>query len=212
MKNERICIYNDEMYENEVHTGIKYAGRLLQELINSFNAMKFGEVQPNELEKVINNPEALFQERINLNIEVPAGLKRDAYLNMVELPDFTPVNEAWQRFRATGFLDQELYSLENGKIGVNKAEVQRLAESNNLYVAKNSPEHVLSNELQEFIRLINQFDDMTSNGFLDRLYSAGCPIYDILDIQEKPGSYTRMMARFNPHKFRELARKKLVTA
>ncbi len=212
MKKEQICIYKDEAFEKEVVNTLPVAQSALQVLVDEFNrvVMKIptvknsNNVAPGELSVLVSNPRQLFDERC-LSIEVPQGLKRDAYLNMVDLPSLDSLMASHQAFIKIGYTDPGLYELDQGKVQVNSDAVHQLATSRNVYVEKGSPEHHKFKEIQEFIRLLNHFDEITGNGFLDRLMPAGCPIDDILDIKEKPGSYTRKQAIFNPRKFRDLS-------
>ena len=217
MKNERVCIFNDEKYENEVLTGVPYTAELLQDLIIEFNQTvkripaKAPELAANELDRLIADPQGLFDERC-FAIEVPAGLKREAYLKMVDIPDFTPVIEAWQAFNKAGYIDQALYRLEDGKIRVDESKLRELAESRNIYVKPGSPEHQMAEELRHFVKMLNKFDELTPDGFLNWLTKNTCRLNDIIDLVERPGSYTGYMAKFNPAKFRELIKRKPVTA
>ena len=204
--NDKFCIFKDEKFENQVIEGVPYAVGILQEIVKNFNAVtgkipgvKTVPVSPAELSTLIENPEKLYNERLLL-VEVPNGLKREAYLKMMQLPVIKPIFELWVRFKKTGYVNPNLYLLEFEEVPVNEGPLQKLAASRHMYIKKDSDEYQLFKELKQSFDLPVSYSCILStmgtmgglNKYLHKTPTAGF-VFLLEKLQALPGSLYRLL-------------------
>ncbi len=216
MKKEQICIYKDETFEKEVVNTLPVAQSALQVLVDQFNqvtrkipAKNLTDVAPGELSVLVSNPRQLFDERC-LSIEVPQGLKRDAYLNMVDLPSLDSLMASHQAFIKIGYTDPGLYELEAGQVHINESEVTQLAQAQRIYIDRDSREYEIYTELNQLAVLLNKYSEILPVSLVSSRFDS--PFNQIFDNRQVPGTYSRYKYVFSVEKLRDIMNRQRITA
>ncbi|MDD4384560.1 MAG: hypothetical protein PHD06_05210 [Bacteroidales bacterium] len=201
MKTEKVLSYRDEKFELEAINLVSQTTERMQTLVDEFNALKLGDVQPNELEIVIKNPKALYDKRLLL-IEVPKGLSRVKYLELVELPTLALVTNAREALLKLPYcFSFELFNLENGVVKTVAKELTALINSNNVYLTKGSNEHFWVKTAVEACRLLNDLNELTGYQMIDPYKNSLNGFFKIEQISGDQSTYRLLLEREHVLKF-----------
>lgn len=187
MKKTKVLVYRDQQFEAETMQGVTNALETMQSLVDEFNSLKLGNIQPNELEKLVRTPQRVYDERLML-IEVPKGLQRAKYLALMDLPDIAPVMKKRNELLNSPFaMSFELFYLENQTVKVNDKELTNLLNSQNIYLDEGSPAFEFITGLTGFCRFYNELNQLSSFELLNPTN----PLKKWFEVQQIEASYTK---------------------
>lgn len=87
MKKNVVCVYRDENHENEMMKVIATAGQNLQKAVDIFNKITGTTLTPEQFNQFVCNPDKLAEQVIRDNADIPEGLNRDKYADLLQLPE-----------------------------------------------------------------------------------------------------------------------------
>jgi hypothetical protein len=156
MKTKKICVFEDVKVEQALVKEVEQARENLQNLVDRFNELKMGNVQPNEIETLTRRPGDLFEKR-TLSLEVPKSLSRQKYLQLYDLPSLSGVEAARTKALNNRFcMDFHLFRLEGATVGVDSEELQILLDGLKIFVEEGGIELEKVNEYMMLIGIINK--------------------------------------------------------
>jgi hypothetical protein len=161
MEKQQVLVFRDEVFESETLTGVTKTIDLMQAVVNEFNSLNLGNVQPNELERLIRNPQKLYDERLLL-IEIPKGLSRNKYLQLMDLPtpDFV-IKRRNELLNSPWAMEFNLFYLEDGTVKVNDKDLTALINSRNVYMDEKSDSYKFLTGLTDFVRFYNELNELS---------------------------------------------------
>ncbi|MBN1989917.1 MAG: hypothetical protein JW783_11010 [Bacteroidales bacterium] len=152
-----LTIYEDKAFEQKTYKELQEGVIVLQTLVNEFNDLNLGNVEQDELGILIVNPRMLYDQRL-AKIEIPSGFRRDKYLEIMELPSLSNVEQTRRNYKRFEMYGAAFYNLKNGKISVNTTKAKQHAEMHTISINENSPAYEVVKKLIDAIELINSIN------------------------------------------------------
>ncbi|HDP55267.1 MAG TPA: hypothetical protein ENN24_06270 [Bacteroidetes bacterium] len=198
-----MVIYENKQFEEQTYSELNEAANVMQTLVDAFNALNLGDVQPNELGLLAINPQRLYDDRL-AKIEIPQGFRRDKYLEIMELPDLTDVLRAQKLYKRYERYGARFFDFRGGKISVNTAKAKQMAEMHTVSVDESSPAFKPVKRLLEAMQAINEANDMV-NGELIRSYTVNLDglCMELTTVRD----HVHYHAKIKPYKIKELIKK-----
>ena len=161
MKNKKQLVFIDQIFEREAINYVSGACEQLQQLVIEFNKLGLGDCQPNELSELVSNPKKLFDKK-TLSIEIPRGLSRVRYLELMDLPSLAGVlSKRDELLRNPYSMSFELFQLEGGKVSIVDSALSELINAKNIYLSEDEPAFAYVSILNEFIRVYNSLNEIS---------------------------------------------------
>jgi len=173
-------IYRDQLYENKIKTDLENAKPLIQDVLNEWTALDIGS-PPADMFQLMTNSVAVFKNACLQLVELPPasgrfGLKKESYINQLELPDPAQLNKAISMAkRNTLTIVPGLWLVEGDTVVMNETEGEKLINGKTIY--SDDPEKIaLFEDLQKFTDLMNSINERLRGDFAnpyDRDFFAG---------------------------------------
>lgn len=149
---KKIIYWKNEYSLNELSNKLERVRKIIQTIVSKFSDIGIQITDVQQLSGLVDNRRKLIDENLEDLVfskffpETPAGIKRDLYQTMVELPDLSAVKESFEPLLdylggvyIGDTVDWNAYSVSNGTIEINESEKQKL-ESNFQEVAETKVE------------------------------------------------------------------------
>ena len=156
-----ITIYKDAAHEAEMTAKIDYCKEKLQKAVEVYGELELPEIT--DFEAFLRNSVAYARQQWQKSVEVPPGLNRDKYLELLEKPDFVAIGRQLDGF---DLKIPELWTYESGTVKVCQRAADELAKSNNIEVVEGSAEHKFYEDVKilcESLNAVNQRTGIVGN-------------------------------------------------
>jgi hypothetical protein len=174
MKNE---FFRDEFSINELNFNLNKAGKAIQAVVDAFKTVGVKITDPAQISGLLNRDRALVPESLDkfvfdqLYFKTPAGLSRDRYFELVDLPDLNKLRESFEGLtvgyfggmRLSDTVHWQVYTIENGKVGINQAELEKI-ESKFVFAAETKEEISRFKAVQEVCTALNKLVELAADG------------------------------------------------
>ncbi|MDX9846659.1 MAG: hypothetical protein RBT74_06740 [Tenuifilaceae bacterium] len=151
-----VNIFEDKQKLENLESVINSGVEKVQALVNEFNALGMGELEPHELPKLMRDPLGLYSSRTE-NIEIPSQFDRDKYLQLLNLPSTQRLTSAWDALKSNDMVrSPDLLMLIADKVLPNRDEVEQLKGYYRVTVTEDSPEHYRAKDYFQFISVLNK--------------------------------------------------------
>ncbi len=198
-----LTIYENKKFEEQTYSDLNEAAEVMQSLVNAFNNLNLGDVQPNELGLLAINPQRLYDDRL-AKIEIPQGFRRDKYLEIMDLPDLTDVLRLKSQYRRYERYGAGFFDYKGGKISVNASKAKQMAEMHTVSVDESSPAYKPVKRLLDAMHILNEVNDM-ADGELIRSHTVNLDglCMELTTVRD----HVHYHAKIKPYKIKELIRK-----
>jgi len=159
-------ILNDPIFEKSVKTNLDKALKLVQNLIDVWNAKGFDRLtSTSQVYDLIAEPEILFTDELNKMMQVPAGLTESEsreFLNNQQIPSDKDLHSASQACRNNAYCQRKmnLFHLKNGSVELS-ANSQELVKQKSVY-AVSERQIEFYDRLQNLINELNNLNEKTN--------------------------------------------------
>jgi hypothetical protein len=198
-----LTIYENKKFEEQTYRELEEAATVMQSLVNAFNNLNLGDVQPNELGLLAINPQRLYDARL-AKIEIPQGFRRDKYLEIMDLPDLTDVLRLQKQHKRFDRYGAGFFDLRGGKISVNATKAKQMAELHTVSIDENSPAYKPVKRLLDAMHIINEVNDM-ADGELIRSHTVNLDglCMELTTVRD----HVHYHAKIKPFRVKELIKK-----
>lgn len=195
---ETIKVYSDEKHEAQVVQQAELLAAKLQPLVDEFNALNMGRVQTSDLPTLCGNPQMLFDARLNASIEVPAGLNREKYIQLLELPDLAKVLAAQREVAKVRTLSLDLFTIAGDKVKIIPERLELATNAKSIYITSDGKAASPVTMLLDIMERLNKLNRVMGHTVIDNK-----DLNAVFDTVGTGKGYNRCNLVLNPWKLKE---------